>query len=60
MADPPPLPVGLSDELSPLDYLLHRGESQPATRSAFLNVEILDGPATGAGCGRRWTGPAGW
>src|SRR5579863_7181358 len=45
MADPPPLPVGPSDELSPLDYLLHRGESQPATRSAFLNVEILDGPA---------------
>ena len=45
MADPPPLPVGPSDELSPLDYLLYRGESQPATRSAFLNVEILDGPA---------------
>ncbi len=45
MATPPPLPVGPSDELSPLDYLLHRGESQPATRSAFLNVEILDGPA---------------
>jgi len=45
MADPPPLPVGPSDELSPLDYLLYRGESQPATRSAFLNVEILDRPA---------------
>ncbi|MGD0604163.1 MAG: wax ester/triacylglycerol synthase family O-acyltransferase [Streptosporangiaceae bacterium] len=38
MADPP-------DELSPLDYLLHRGESHPATRSAFLNLEILDRPA---------------
>src|ERR1700730_9912655 len=33
------------DELSPPDYLLHRGESQPATRSAFLTLEILDGPA---------------
>ena len=33
------------DELSPLDYLMHRGESHPATRSAFLNLEILDGPA---------------
>ncbi len=59
MATSPPLPVGPSDELSPLDYLLHRGESQPATRSAFLNVEILDGPADWAGCGRPWTGPAG-
>ncbi len=38
MADPP-------DELSPLDYLLHRGESHPATRSAFINLEILDRPA---------------
>jgi len=35
----------MSDELSPLDYLLHRGEAYPATRSAFLNLEILDGPA---------------
>jgi diacylglycerol O-acyltransferase / wax synthase len=43
MADPSP--VGQSDELSPLDYLLHRGESYPATRSAFLDVEILDRPA---------------
>jgi diacylglycerol O-acyltransferase / wax synthase len=41
MADPPP-PVEQPDELSPLDYLLYRGESQPATRSAFLGVEILD------------------
>jgi diacylglycerol O-acyltransferase / wax synthase len=48
MADSPPSPVGTAgpaDELSPLDYLLHRGESHPATRSAFLNLEILDRPA---------------
>ncbi len=44
MADPPP-PVEQPDELSPVDYLLYRGESQPATRSAFLDVEILDRPA---------------
>ena len=43
MADPPP-PVAQPDELSPLDYLLHRGESHPATRSAFLSLEILDRP----------------
>jgi diacylglycerol O-acyltransferase / wax synthase len=41
MAEPPPH-VGSPDELSPLDYLLYRGESQPETRSAFLDVEILD------------------
>jgi len=35
----------MTDELSPLDYLLHRGEAYPATRSAFLNLEILDRPA---------------
>src|SRR5689334_18870861 len=35
----------MDDELSPLDYLLHRGEAYPATRSAFLNLEILDRPA---------------
>src|ERR1700744_3478538 len=35
----------MDDELSPLDYLLHRGEAHPATRSAFLNLEILDRPA---------------
>ena len=48
MAESPPSPVGTAgppDELSPLDYLLHRGESHPATRSAFLNLEILDRPA---------------
>ena len=41
----PPLTVEQPDELSPLDYLLFRGESRPATRSAFLDVEILDRPA---------------
>jgi diacylglycerol O-acyltransferase len=45
MADPAPLPGGPSDELSPMDYLMHRGESHPATRSAFVNLEILDRPA---------------
>jgi diacylglycerol O-acyltransferase / wax synthase len=45
MADPPPPPAGPSDELSPLDYLMHRGEAHPETRSAFLGVEILDRPA---------------
>ena len=41
----PPLGAGPRDELSPLDYLLHRGEAYPATRSAFLGVELLDRPA---------------
>jgi diacylglycerol O-acyltransferase len=45
MADPPPVPIGQPDELSPLDYLMHRGESHPVTRSAFLGLEILDRPA---------------
>jgi diacylglycerol O-acyltransferase / wax synthase len=46
MSEPPsPLPARPSDELSPVDYLMHRGEAHPATRSAFLNVEILDRPA---------------
>jgi diacylglycerol O-acyltransferase / wax synthase len=40
-----PSPVGQPDELSPVDYLLYRGEARPATRSAFLDVEILDRPA---------------
>ncbi len=44
MADPP-LTAGQPDELSPMDYLMHRGEAHPATRSAFLNLEILDRPA---------------
>jgi len=41
----PPSPVGQPDELSPVDYLLYRGEARPATRSAFLDVELLDRPA---------------
>ena len=45
MTDRPPLPAGQPDELSPLDYLLHRGEANPATRSAFCDLEILDRPA---------------
>jgi diacylglycerol O-acyltransferase / wax synthase len=45
MADLPPPAAGAPDELSPLDYLLHRGEAYPATRSAFLGLEILDAPA---------------
>jgi diacylglycerol O-acyltransferase / wax synthase len=45
MAARPPLPAGQPDELSPLDYLFHRGEAHPATRSAFLDLEILDRPA---------------
>ncbi|MGH3202996.1 MAG: hypothetical protein ACRDP5_13210, partial [Streptosporangiaceae bacterium] len=44
MSQPPP-PLGQPDELSPLDYLMHRGEANPATRSAFLGVELLDQPA---------------
>ena len=44
MTYPPPLP-GQADELSPLDYLMHRGEASPPTRSAFLGVELLDRPA---------------
>jgi diacylglycerol O-acyltransferase len=44
VSDPPP-GTGPQDELSPLDYLMHRGEAHPATRSAFLGVEILDRPA---------------
>ncbi len=49
MADPAspdePAASGTPDELSPLDYLLHRGEAYPPTRSAFCNVEILERPA---------------
>src|SRR5215831_16957180 len=44
MSYPPP-PLGQADELSPVDYLMHRGEAYPATRSAFLGVELLDRPA---------------
>jgi diacylglycerol O-acyltransferase len=44
MSYPPP-PLGQADELSPVDYLMHRGEAYPATRSAFMGVELLDRPA---------------
>jgi diacylglycerol O-acyltransferase / wax synthase len=37
--------LGQADELSPVDYLMHRGEAYPATRSAFMGVELLDRPA---------------
>jgi len=45
MSEPPSSPARPPDELSPVDYLMHRGEATPATRTAFLNVEILDSPA---------------
>src|ERR1700759_4094635 len=44
MAELPP-PVAQPAELRPLHSLFHRGESHPSTRSAFLNLEILDQPA---------------
>jgi diacylglycerol O-acyltransferase / wax synthase len=44
MSHPPPA-LGQPEELSPLDYLMHRAEAHPATRSAFLGVELLDRPA---------------
>lgn len=34
--------VGMSDELGPVDYLLHRGEANPRTRSGIMALEILD------------------
>jgi diacylglycerol O-acyltransferase / wax synthase len=33
---------GLSDELGPVDYLLHRGEANPRTRSGIMALELLD------------------
>ncbi|MGD0065642.1 MAG: wax ester/triacylglycerol synthase family O-acyltransferase [Streptosporangiaceae bacterium] len=45
MSELPSLPVRPPDELSGMDFLMHRGEAHPATRSAFLNLEILDRPA---------------
>ena len=33
---------GLSDELGPVDYLMHRGEANPRTRSGIMALEILD------------------
>ncbi|MCV7412041.1 diacylglycerol O-acyltransferase [Mycobacterium florentinum] len=34
--------AGLSDELGPVDYLLHRGEANPRTRSGIMALELLD------------------
>lgn len=34
--------AGLPVELSAVDYLLHRGEANPRTRSGILSLEILD------------------
>jgi diacylglycerol O-acyltransferase / wax synthase len=34
--------VGLFDELGPVDYLLHRGEANPRTRSGIMALELLD------------------
>src|ERR1700743_2593208 len=34
--------VRLPDELWPVDYLLHRGEANPRTRSGIMALEILD------------------
>jgi diacylglycerol O-acyltransferase / wax synthase len=33
---------GLPDELGPVDYLLHRGEANPRTRSGIMALELLD------------------
>ncbi|OBF17604.1 wax ester/triacylglycerol synthase family O-acyltransferase [Mycobacterium kubicae] len=34
--------AGLSDELGPVDYLMHRGEANPRTRSGIMALEVLD------------------
>jgi diacylglycerol O-acyltransferase len=34
--------AGRSDELGAVDYLLHRGEANPRTRSGIMAVELLD------------------
>src|ERR1700758_875859 len=34
--------VGLSDELGPVDFLMHRGEANPRTRSGIMALELLD------------------
>src|SRR5271163_1082312 len=34
--------VGFSDELGPVDYLMHRGEANPRTRSGIMALELLD------------------
>jgi diacylglycerol O-acyltransferase / wax synthase len=38
----PVVASGLSDELGPVDYLLHRGEANPRTRSGIMALELLD------------------
>lgn len=34
--------IKLSDQLGPVDYLLHRGEANPRTRSGIMALELLD------------------
>ncbi len=34
--------IKLSDELGPVDYLMHRGEANPRTRSGIMALELLD------------------
>jgi len=34
--------AGLPAALGPVDYLLHRGEANPRTRSGIIALEILD------------------
>src|ERR1700759_1339025 len=34
--------VKLADELGPVDYLMHRGEANPRTRSGIMALELLD------------------
>ena len=34
--------VRLTDELGPVDYLMHRGEANPRTRSGIMALELLD------------------
>ena len=45
MAESAPESAGvakLSDQLGPVDYLLHRGEANPRTRSGIMALELLD------------------
>ena len=34
--------IQLPDELGPVDYLMHRGEANPRTRSGIMALELLD------------------
>ena len=34
--------AGMPTALGPVDYLLHRGEANPRTRSGIMALEILD------------------